>query len=163
MLYITFVKAKSAMEKYRQSQSCTQDYPHPFRMTHPRKSLSISNLFNEPHVPRREYMLKAQNSYPATHGIFSCSFDYHHLNPRISIYETDPQTSNNHMDYLKYPVSSVHSLESEKKLLSENVHSKSQISKSNLQVCQPSGGSFSFSDLDPVEEDLEIGLDPDVP
>ena len=160
------------MEKYRQSQSCTHDYPHTYRMTHPQKSLSISNLYNEPQVPRKGNMLNAQETDPATRGNISfgeecsnqsCSFDYHHLNPRISIYETDPQTSNSHMHYLKYPVSCVHSLESEKYLLYQNVHSDSQSSKSNLQVRQPSGGSFSFSDLDPVEEDLEIRLDPYVP
>ena len=67
------------------------------------------------------------------------------------------------MHYLQYPVSSVNSQESEKYLLSQNVHSESRISKSNLQVRQQSGVSFSCFDLDPVEEDLEIGLDLDVP
>ena len=54
-------------------------------------------------------------------------------------------------------------MEHEKYMLSQNVHSHSRSSKSNLQVHHPSGGSFSFSDLDPVEEDLEIGMNPDVP
>ena len=154
------------MEKHRQSQSCSHDYPPPYRMTQQRKSLSTSNLFNEPQVRWKGHLLKAQNSVPATHRNFSfekecsnlnSSFD---LNPRISIYGTDPQPTNNHSHQLKYQVSSVHTLQRE-----PHKHSQSRSSKYNLQVCQnrEDGGSFSFSDLDPVEEDFEIGSDPDNP
>jgi hypothetical protein len=154
------------MEKYRQSQSCTQDYPPPYRMTHPRKSLSTSNLFNEPQVNWKGHLLKAEHSVPATGGNFSfedecsnpnSSFDF---NPRINIYGTDPQPTNNQTLQLKYQASSVHTMKKE-----THKHSQSRSSKSNLQVRQnrEDGGSFSFSDLDPVEEDFEIGSDPDNP
>ena len=157
------LKAKSAMEKYRQSQSCAHGNPPPYRMINPRKSLSTSNLFCKPPVPRPMRILKHQTSDPATHGNYSfekdflnpsCSLDCHCVNPRISIYHTDSQSPllGTHLPYQscqpKYPLSPVQ--------LSQ--HSQSPHKRSNLQVCQSrdDGGSFSFSDLDPVEEDMEI-------
>ena len=153
-------KAKTAMEKYRQSQSCSHG-DHPYRMMHHRKSLSTSNLFNGSHI-RTAHQLKPQSSDPPAPGNYSfekellnpyCSYDYHCSTPRISIYSSTPYS----------PVAATHLPSTRCK---DNQHENSLTSPPpyntpyNLQVGQyrEDGGSFSFSDLDPVEEDLEVEL-----
>ena len=148
------------MEKYRQSQSCSHG-DHPYRMMHHRKSLSTSNLFTGSHI-RTAHQLKPQSSDPPAPGNYSfekellnpyCSYDYHCSTPRISIYSSTPYS----------PVAATHLPSTRCK---DNQHENSLTSPPpyntpyNLQVGQyrEDGGSFSFSDLDPVEEDLEVEL-----
>ena len=157
------LKAKSAMEKYRQSQSCSNG-DHPYRMMHHRKSLSTSNLFNMSYT-RKTNQLKPQSSDPPAPGNYSfekemlnpyCSYDYHCSTPRISIYSSDPYS----------PVAATHLPSTRCKEKQHTSHLHDNLSSpppppyNNLQVCQwrEDGGSFSFSDLDPVEEDLEVEL-----
>ena len=94
----------------------------------------------------------------------NCSFEGYRLTPRISIDETESNSSQAsfHRPYLRYQTKSKVvpglSIDSDtSKQVSQDIFS--QNSRSNLQICQfrEDGGSFSFSDLDPVKEDLEIG------
>ena len=158
------LQAKSVMER-TQKDRCCYDRP-PTRMSRPRKSLSACTLFNKTRPQKLCHLRKPQYSAPENPQYFSFetevsfqngSFDCQRVTPRISIEETDSQTSfpSFHRHYLKYqtkcqdgPTPSIDS-------------DTSQNSKSNLKICQfrEDGGSFSFSDLDPVQEDLEIAED----
>ena len=88
----------------------------------------------------------------------NCIFKCHRLTPRISIEsETDSQPSppSFHRHYLKYQTKCpAYSIDSD-------TSKQDMASKSNLQICQfkEDGGSFSFSDLDPVQEDSEFAED----
>ena len=149
------------MEKYRQSQSCSNG-DQLYRMMHHRKSLSTSNLFNMSNL-RASHQLKPQSSDPPAPGNYSfekemsnpyCSYDYHCSTPRISIYSSDPYS----------PVAATHLPSTRCKDKQSVSHLQEGLSSPpppyNLQVCQcrEDGGSFSFSDLDPVEEDMEVEL-----
>ena len=109
--------------------------------------------------------MKPQNTDPEDPQYFSFEEDYsnqnysfkcdHRLTPRISIEsETDSQPSppSFHRQYLSYQTKCpMYSIDSDTSMGLANQNS-------NLQICQfrEDGGSFSFSDLDPVQEDLEI-------
>ena len=172
----------SVMERTQGANSSYSSRP-PSRMSRPRKSLSASTLFPKSRPPKLVSTKKPQSFVPENKKYFSfekefssqnCSFDCHLLTPRISIDETDSLSPppSFHRHYLKYQARSqggtMYSSEShtsKEELISQDVGS--QQSKSNLQICQLSlrddGGSFSFSDLDPVQEDLETvdDLEPD--
>ena len=160
------------MERSRKERSCSYEYRPPARMSRPRKSLSASNIFTKTRPPKLFQLRRPHNSDPKNPNNLSldedsssknCSFEGYRLTPRISIDETDSHSSqpSYHRPYLRYqtrsqvvPVLSVDSDTS--KQVSQDIFS--QNSRSNLQICQfrEDGGSFSFSDLDPVKEDLEI-------
>ena len=138
------------MEKSRRVTSYHKQY-RPSRMNHPRKSLSTSNLFSKT-KPETFSPLKPQYSEPAykegsqTHYL---SFELHSSYPRISFEETDSQAS-----VPSLPRSPIRITVEESEMLPTNT-------KSNHLICdsKSDGGSFSFSDLDPVQERKEIGDD----
>ena len=160
------------MERKRSERSCSYEYRPTTRMSRPRKSLSASNIFTKSRAPKLFQLRRPPHSDPKKPHNFSmdedfssknCSFECHRLTPRISIDETDSRSSlpSTHRPYLKYQTRSqvvpMLSIESDtSKQVSQDIFS--QNSRSNLQICQfrEDGGSFSFSDLDPVREDLEI-------
>ena len=170
-------QAASVVERGRKESSCSYDYRPQTRLGHPRKSLSASNIFTRSRAPKLFHLRRPHNSDPKNPTNFSieddcpsknCSFECTRLTPRISIEETDSQSSQPsfYRPYLRYqtrdqviPVLSIDSDTS--KQVSQDIFS--QNSRSNLQICQfrEDGGSFSFSDLDPVKEDLEIADDSD--
>ena len=170
-------QAASVVEKGRVESICSYDYRPQSRLGHPRKSLSASNIFTRSRAPKLIQLRRPHNSDPKDPTNFSidddsssknCSFECTRLTPRISIEETDSQSSQPsfYRPYLRYqtrdqviPVLSIDSDTS--KQVSQDIFS--QNSRSNLQICQfrEDGGSFSFSDLDPVKEDLEVADDSD--
>ena len=168
------LQATSVEKNPRNDCSYSHEDRPPSRMSRPRKSLSACTLLRKSRTPKLCELRKPQYSAPETQRCSSfekisnqnCSFEFQRITPRISIDDTDSQTSvpSFHRHYLKYQtkcqVGPVHSIDSDtSKQISEDM--ASQNSKYNLQISQfrEDGGSFSFSELDPVQEDLEIGED----
>ena len=141
------------MEKSRRVTSYHNQYrPLPSRMNQPRKSLSTSNLFSKT-KPETFSTLKPQYSEPAyKEGSQTnfLSFELHSSYPtRINFEETDSQAS-----VPSLPRSPIRITVDQSEILPTNT-------KPNLLICdsKSDGGSFSFSDLDPVQEREEIGDD----
>lgn len=164
------VKAKSVMEKSRREGSIycasAQECKLSTGSVNPRRSFSASNLFSKSRSPNL-FLLRNNPQFTLAKMHQFCSFedDFHsssHMlpTPRISVDDTDSSSSlAGHRPYLKYHRRSngpMISLESDpSKELSQDISSHN--SKTNLQICnsREDGGSFSFSDLDPVQEDIE--------
>ena len=141
------------MEKSRRVTSYHNQYRLlPSRMNQPRKSLSTSNLFSKT-KPEIFSTLKPQYSelmYKEGSQTHFLSFELPSSYPtRINCEETDSQTSESSL-----PRSPIRIRIEESEILPTNT-------KSGLQICdsKSDGGSFSFSDLDPVQEREEIGDD----
>ena len=140
------------MEKSRRVTSYHNQYRHqPSRMNQPRKSLSTSNIFSKT-KPETFSTLKPQYSEPAykegsqTHFL---NFELQSSFPRISFDETDSQTSAPSL-----PRSPIRITVEKSEILPTKT-------KTNLLICdiKSDGGSFSFSDLDHVQEREEVGDD----
>jgi len=129
---------------------------------------SASNLFSKSRSPNL-FLLRNNPQFTLARMQQFCSFeeDFHYSShmintPRISVDDTDSSCSlaAPHRPYLKYhrrsngPMISVDS-EPSKEHSQQDISSHN--SKTNLQICnsKDDGGSFSFSDLDPVQEDIE--------
>jgi len=132
--------------------------------------MSASHLGNKSPAPRIFNLRRPQYSDPerpqcnsSEEQFANYSSESNFLTPRISIDEPDSQPSppSFQRPYLKYQAraknSPVHKMDS------EDDKEASLNSKPNLQICQSreDGSSFSFSDLDPVQEDLEVADDDD--
>merc|ERR1711953_581273 len=159
------VKAKSVLERSRKDNSICCSSTH---STNPRRSFSASNLFSKSRSPNL-FLLRNNPQFTLARMQQFCSFeeDFHYSShmintPRISVDDTDSSCSlaAPHRPYLKYhrrsngPMISVDS-EPSKEHSQQDISSHN--SKTNLQICnsKEEGGSFSFSDLDPVQEDIE--------
>jgi len=176
------VRAKSIVEKNKKDSTVIcrlgSDYKSPQK---PTKSLSASNIFHKPSPRSRSpnLILLRQSAIHSSSKIkhfYSFEDDFHgslHIvqTPRISIDDTDSNSSLPlpvyHRPYLKYHKRSNGNTAFSAESDPSKDHSQQDVSctnsKSNLQICnsREDGGSFSFSDLDPVQEDMEGQEDPD--
>jgi len=163
------VQAKSVLEKSRRDGSiiCSLASDCQFAQT-PTKSYSASNLFHKTRAPNLILLRQTPvNSNSKVKHFYSFEDESHNFNqtPRISIDDTGSNTSlplPHSRPYLKYHRRSnnrVSSMDSDH----SRPASQPDVSKSNLQICtsKEEGGSFSFSDLDPVQEDTEGQEEPE--
>ena len=129
-------------------------------MTQPRKSLSTSNLFTDHQIK----ILKPQTSNPENQIMTSqdgeCFCEQcQDLQVNRIKYESkfllpNPQKRSY---YLKNQLSQTHSMDDD--LTMQNQTRLSSATSLQINHYRDGGGSFSFSDLDPVEEDSEVAND----
>jgi len=163
------VQAKSVLEKSRKDGSiiCSLASDCQFAPT-PTKSFSASNLFHKTRAPNLILLRQAPvNSNSKIKHFYSFEDEFQNFNqtPRISIDDTGSNSSlplPHNRPYLKYHRRShnrVSSMDSDP----SRPASQPDVSRSNLQICtsREDGGSFSFSDLDPVQEATEGQEEPE--
>ena len=150
LIFWFLFQAKSLLGKSKGVKSNKTRYQDPFsRMNQRRKSLSTSNLFSKTQAEHFR-TLNTQHSEPAyQHTSYQEGFYLHSSNQKINFAESDSQCSLQSLPKSPYRDRNM------QQMVTKN---KTRVEQSlNLVICETNSevGSFSLSELDPVQEKEE--------